>query len=212
MAGHLGLMIVAGGWFVSAGCAQITPSWTQLSLSTCRVDALLAERPVSDGRGVVIAVLDTGVDPSIPGLTRTPDGEVKVIDVQDFTGQGDIKLHRVRLDAPSGKIVHYDEDGAPIEYKPPDLPPDDSGESRRFWFGFFDEHKFVNSDVPDLNDNGIRRSALSTPTWTAASRARNAFRITGCSSTPLHSSARSPNNKSSRWRSRSTSSCDSPRS
>ena len=135
--------------------------WTQLSLSTCRVDEFLSARPSSDGRGVVIAVLDTGVDPSIPGLTRTPDGEVKVIDVQDFSGQGDIELHRVRVDEQTGKLVDYDDEGSPIHYElPPVLQPAAPGsrvgkyEERRFWFGFFDEAKFVNSGVSDLNDNG----------------------------------------------------------
>ena len=133
-------------------CAQTSPTWTQLSLSTCRVDEFLTANPTSDGRGVVIAVLDTGVDPSIPGLTRTSDGEVKVVDVQDFTGQGDVELHRVRFEEQQGKLVDYDEDGSPIHYEPPPLPADDSGEQRRHWFGFLDEGKFVNSGVPDLND------------------------------------------------------------
>ncbi len=128
--------------------------WTQLSLSTCRVDEFLAEHPHSDGRGVVIAVLDTGVEPSIPGLTNTPDGKPKVIDLQDFTGEGDIDLHRVRLDEKTGKLVDYDDDGNPIEYTLPKLPAPPTGEERLFWLGTFPEHRFVNSDVPDLNDNG----------------------------------------------------------
>jgi subtilisin family serine protease len=132
--------------------AQSEPSWTQLSLSTCKVDEFLAAHPESDGRGVVIAIFDTGVDPSIPGLTRLPDGAVKVIDVQDFTGQGDIELHRVRIDEQEGKLVDYDE-GSPIYYALPDLP-DAGAEARRFWFGTLDEHRFINADVPDLNDNG----------------------------------------------------------
>ncbi|MCK4659034.1 MAG: S8 family serine peptidase [Phycisphaerae bacterium] len=138
------------------GFAQSTPTWTQLSLSTCRVDEFLAANPKHDGRGVVIAVLDTGVDPSIPGLTRTPGGEVKVIDVQDFTGQGDIELHRVRLDPEKGTLVDYDDDGSPIHYALASLPlPEGStSEERRFWMGTLDESKFINSDVPDLNDNG----------------------------------------------------------
>jgi len=123
-------------------------------LSTCRVDEFLASRPDSDGRGVVIAVLDTGVDPSIPGLTRTPDGEVKVIDVQDCTGEGDIELHRVRLDEKTGQLVHHDKDGSPIHYDLPASLPVKPGEKRRYWLGFLDEGKFVNSDLADLNDNG----------------------------------------------------------
>ena len=142
------LMLCSG-----VACAQSKPSWTQLSLSTCHVDDFLAAHPKSDGRGVVIAIFDTGVDPSIPGLTHTPDGEVKVIDVQDFTGQGDIDLHRVRLDEQEGKLVDYDDEGSPIYYELPDLPAAGE-EQRRYWFGTLDEHRFINADVPDLNDNG----------------------------------------------------------
>ena len=132
-------------------CAQTNPSWTQLSLSTCDVDKFLAEHPESDGRGVVVAVFDTGVDPSIPGLTLLPDGGVKVIDVQDFSGQGDVDLHRVNVE--EGKLVDFDDDGAPLYYELPTLPAD-NGEARRFWFGVLDEYRFICSGVPDLDDNG----------------------------------------------------------
>ena len=138
---------------LGVACAQTKTSWTQLSLSTCNVDDFLVQHPAGDGSGVVIAIFDTGVDPSIPGLTLTPDGEVKVIDVQDFTGQGDIDLHRVRLDPAEGKLVEYDDEGSPIYYELPQLPNVDD-ETRRYWFGTFDEHRFINSDVSDLNDNG----------------------------------------------------------
>ena len=147
------LLLVAGGCLIGCvACARASVAWTQLSLSTCRVDEFIAANPAGDGRGVVIAVLDTGVDPSIPGLTHTPDGEVKVIDVQDFSGQGDVELHRVQFE--DGKLIDYDDDGAPIHYVPPTVPADTSGETRRWWLGFFTESRFVNSDVPDLNDNG----------------------------------------------------------
>ena len=147
-------LLVALVLLPAGACAQSKPSWTQLSLSTCNVEDFLDKSPRADGRGVVIAILDTGLDPSIPGLTKTPDGNVKVIDVQDFTGQGDIELHRVRLDAEGGQLVDYDEEGAPIHYAPPALPADERGAERLWWLGTFDEHRFVNSDVSDLNDNG----------------------------------------------------------
>jgi len=141
--------------------AQTNLSWTQLSLSTCNVDAFLSDRPQSDGRGVIIAVLDTGVDPSIPGLGRTPEGDVKVIDVQDFTGQGDVELHRVPLNDRGDALVDYDDDGAPIEYALPDFPADGSAEQRLYWLGKLDEARFVNSDLPDLNDNGQTTDAFA---------------------------------------------------
>jgi len=142
----------------AAACAQNVHTWTQLSRSTAKVDEFQAAHPESDGRGVVIAVLDTGVDPSIPGLTRTPDGQVKVIDLQDFTGQGDLELHRIRLDGATGKLIDHDADGVPIEYVPPtvaaDLRVGREGVERRWWFATLDEKRFINSEMPDLNDNG----------------------------------------------------------
>lgn len=137
-----------------AGCvwADAGEPWTALSLSTCKVDGFLQAHPEQDGRGVVVAILDTGVDPSIPGLTRTPDDAVKVIDVQDFTGQGDIELRRVQPDPETGTLIHHDDEGVPIEYTPPGVRV--AGEQPTYWFGLFEEKTLVNSGVPDVNDNG----------------------------------------------------------
>ncbi|WP_427337855.1 S8 family serine peptidase [Caloranaerobacter sp. DY30410] len=43
-----------------------------------------------DGTGVTIAVLDTGVDPGHEMLQWTTNGEIKIIDWQDMTTEGDI--------------------------------------------------------------------------------------------------------------------------
>ena len=146
-----GVMVALLFW---AGIAQAnnSPTWTQLSLDTCEVNKFLQANPNHDGRGVVIAILDTGVDPSIPGLTNTPDGEVKVIDIQDFSGEGDTDLHRVLATDNGQAVVEYDDDGNPVEYALPELKT--NGEDRKFLFGWLKEKKFINGDIPDLNDNG----------------------------------------------------------
>lgn len=73
-----------------------------MPLASTGVDRFRSAHPDWDGRGVLIAILDGGLDPTIPGLLTTSTGKRKVIDVRDFSGEGRVQLQPAR---PSGDTL-----------------------------------------------------------------------------------------------------------
>src|SRR5918993_724327 len=66
-----------------------------MPLASTGADGFVGEHPTYDGRGVLIAILDTGVDPGVPGLGTTSTGDPKLVDLRDFSGEGVVPLVRV---------------------------------------------------------------------------------------------------------------------
>ena len=64
-----------------------------------------AAHPEADGRGVIVAVLDTGVDPGHPRLSVTTTGERKLVDLLDATDDGNVALDTAVEAGPGGKVV-----------------------------------------------------------------------------------------------------------
>jgi subtilisin family serine protease len=73
-----------------------------MALGSTRVDRFREAHPTYDGRGVLIAILDTGIDPAVPGLQATSTGQPKLLDLRDFSGEGRVALAPV---APHGDSV-----------------------------------------------------------------------------------------------------------
>ncbi len=65
-----------------------------MPLSSTGVSGFRLLHPTWDGRGVLIAILDSGVDPGIEGLQTTTTGDPKILDVRDVSGEGDVGLHQ----------------------------------------------------------------------------------------------------------------------
>lgn len=140
------------------------PTWDGLlSRHAIGADALQAAHPGWDGRGVVVAVLDTGVDVGAPGLQLTSDGKPKVIAVRDASGEGTVRLVKART---------IEQDGAPM-LRAGDrfvrgaatLAPAPTGALR---LGELREDALASSRAADLNADGDTDDVYSIVVWEAA--------------------------------------------
>jgi subtilisin family serine protease len=66
-----------------------------MPLRSTGVEQFRAMHPTYDGRGVLIAILDSGIDPGVQGLVITSTGGPKLLDLRDFSGEGQVALRPV---------------------------------------------------------------------------------------------------------------------
>lgn len=125
-----------------------------LSLKSTGVEDFIKQHPEYDGRGTIIIVLDTGVDMGIDGLIKTSTGQVKVIDVQDFTGQGEMNFYPAEKRTVDGKKLFENTDKK-LSVKA-DLEKLIPSSDNDYFIGAFPESHLINSNSgsADLNGNG----------------------------------------------------------
>ncbi len=129
---------------------------TFLSLKSTGVAAFQKAHPKYDGRGTIVLILDTGIDMGVDGLKKTSTGEVKVIDVQDFTGQGDTPYYEADTDEENDTLYFVNEDkGYKIAGADKlSLKPSDD----KYYIGLLSETLWRNSGsgAKDVNKNGTK--------------------------------------------------------
>jgi tripeptidyl-peptidase II len=128
---------------------------TFLSLKDTGVEEFIKLHPEYDGRGTIILVLDTGVDMGIDGLTKTSTGEVKVIDAQDFTGEGDLTLVEAERNSKDGKDVFENEAKGFSVFADKNKMLKSADDN--YWMSVLNETHLMNSGsgAQDLNGNGV---------------------------------------------------------
>ena len=127
-------------------------AWPFLSRSTIEADTFTQSNPEWDGRGVLIAVLDTGVALGLPGLSTTTDGRPKILDVQVFTDEDRIELATAETGTDANGTALYASDGRWL-YGFEQISAASAGENELL-VGYFLESAFRNGAVEDLNANG----------------------------------------------------------
>lgn len=125
-----------------------------IAIKNTGVEQFHIDYPEYDGRGTIIFVFDTGVDMGVDGLIKTSTGETKVIDAQDFTGQGDIMFYEADIDDEDGVEFFFNEDE--------ELKINGAGKlnlkaaDNEYYIGVLPESIWQNSGsgITDINGNG----------------------------------------------------------
>ena len=130
---------------------QLAAQLGLMPLASAGVPQFRSAHPTADGRGVLIAILDGGVDPGVRGLQTTSTGERKILDLRDFTDEGLVALQPVRADGagrialPGGLVLA----GAPAVAA--------VATSNEWYGGVLEELPFGDVPAADFNGNGTNR-------------------------------------------------------
>lgn len=84
--------------------AEPGPHAAELPKEETEAAAFVRANPSLDGRGIVVGIMDTGIDPRAPGLQTTTDSKPKVVDLVDCTGSGDVDTSTTAAVSPEGSL------------------------------------------------------------------------------------------------------------
>jgi subtilisin family serine protease len=122
-----------------------------MPLDATRVREFAQLYPERDGRGVLIAILDSGIDPAVPGLSITSDRRPKLVDLRDFSGEGRILL------SPASIVGDHIVLGSRRLAGAGKVRARSSG---TVWAGLVAEARFGTEPAADLNGNGAATDTL----------------------------------------------------
>ena len=119
-----------------------------LPLRALGIDEFRSNNPEYDGRGVLIAILDNGIEPNIPGLSLTSSDAPKLVDLRDFSGEGRIALEPLHFVHDDTVVIEGQTVFGMRSLSERARPP--------FWAGSFREKDLGVSKAADVNGNGRR--------------------------------------------------------
>lgn len=122
-----------------------------MSLHATAIDRHRELAPRHDGRGVLIAILDSGIDPAVAGLDSTTDGKPKLLDLRDFSGEGRIPLAPATVRGDTIWVGPRRLQGATtvLQQAPGSV-----------WGGLVPEVRFGREAAADLDGNGLSTDTL----------------------------------------------------
>lgn len=149
-----------------------------LPAEAMKARSFLNQHPQLDGRSVngaanlVVAVLDTGVDPLAQGLQRTSDGKAKVIEARDFSGQGDVNLQPAAISGEGADQLLQLAGGRTAAIGKLKAAIDGM-----WWTGTFRERAIGPENLRDINVDGKSDGELTVVAWRTGTGADDALLV-----------------------------------
>lgn len=119
---------------------------------TAKIKQLQSEMDVS-GRGVTIAVIDSGIDPLQQDLQRTRNGQRKVVDWVNFSEEGRVETDQLAYAAANDKSINTSQ-GIYI------LPGTERSQSGQYYYGFWSEEWITYLHDFDFTGNSSNKDQI----------------------------------------------------